>query len=111
MDMTAAAVENATAWSIDCLVCLGGGGTQKNALQRCEEAGLNVLTLPKTIDNDVAETDISFGFDTAHEHRHRSHRPAAHAPPPATTASSSAKSWGTRRAGWRWGPASPAART
>ena len=30
-----------------------------------KEAGLDVLTLPKTIDNDVAETDITFGFDTA----------------------------------------------
>ena len=64
MDMTAAAVENARRHQIDCLVCLGGGGTQKNAY-RLMKAGLNVLTLPKTIDNDVAQTDISFGFDTA----------------------------------------------
>jgi 6-phosphofructokinase 1 len=64
MDMTATAVENAHRMGIDTLVCLGGGGTQKNALA-LQEAGLNVLTLPKTIDNDVAETDISFGFDTA----------------------------------------------
>jgi 6-phosphofructokinase len=46
------------------LVCLGGGGTHKNAL-RLLEAGLPVITLPKTIDNDVWGTDISFGFDTA----------------------------------------------
>src|ERR1041385_382283 len=46
------------------LVCLGGGGTQKNAL-RLAQLGLNVITLPKTIDNDVAMTDASFGFDTA----------------------------------------------
>ena len=46
------------------LVCLGGGGTQKNAL-RLLEAGLPIVTLPKTIDNDVWGTDISFGFDTA----------------------------------------------
>jgi len=64
MDMTSTAVENAAKLGIDSLVCLGGGGTQKNALA-LQEAGLNVLTLPKTIDNDVAETDISFGFDTA----------------------------------------------
>ncbi len=64
MDMTATAVENARRLQIDCLVCLGGGGTQKNAF-RLSKAGLNVLTLPKTIDNDVAETDFSFGFDTA----------------------------------------------
>ncbi len=49
---------------LDCLVCLGGGGTLKNAL-RLKQAGLNVITLPKTIDNDVAGTDTSFGFDTA----------------------------------------------
>ena len=46
------------------LVCLGGGGTQKNAF-RLLEAGLPIVTLPKTIDNDVWGTDISFGFDTA----------------------------------------------
>ena len=64
LDMTAIAVENARRMQIDCLVCLGGAGTQKNAM-RLRHAGLNVLTLPKTIDNDVAGTDITFGFDTA----------------------------------------------
>ncbi len=49
---------------LDCLVCLGGGGTLKNAL-RLKQKGLNVITLPKTIDNDVAGTDSTFGFDTA----------------------------------------------
>jgi len=49
---------------LDCLVCLGGGGTLKNAL-RLKQMGLKVITLPKTIDNDVAGTDITFGFDTA----------------------------------------------
>jgi ATP-dependent phosphofructokinase / diphosphate-dependent phosphofructokinase len=65
MDMTDAAVENARRLGIDCLVCLGGGGTQKNALHLHKAGGLNVLTLPKTIDNDVGGTDMSFGFDTA----------------------------------------------
>ncbi len=65
MDMTAAAVENINKHHIDCLVCLGGGGTQKNALHLNKEGGINVLTLPKTIDNDVAMTDTTFGFDTA----------------------------------------------
>jgi 6-phosphofructokinase 1 len=46
------------------LVCLGGGGTIKNAYL-LKQMGLNVITLPKTIDNDVAMTDITFGFDTA----------------------------------------------
>ena len=65
LDMTQAAVENIRRHQIDCLVCLGGGGTQKNAMHMHREGGIDVLTLPKTIDNDVAETDISFGFDTA----------------------------------------------
>jgi 6-phosphofructokinase 1 len=46
------------------LVCLGGGGTMKNAL-RLHEFGIPVITLPKTIDNDVWGTDITFGYDTA----------------------------------------------
>jgi 6-phosphofructokinase 1 len=49
---------------LDALVCLGGGGTHKNALKLMEK-GLNVVTLPKTIDNDLALTDTSIGFDTA----------------------------------------------
>lgn len=46
------------------LVCLGGDGTARNAI-RLEEVGVPVLTLPKTIDNDVIGTDVTFGFDTA----------------------------------------------
>ncbi len=46
------------------LVCLGGGGTMKNAL-RLHRAGIPVIGLPKTIDNDVVMTDSTFGFDTA----------------------------------------------
>lgn len=65
MDMTAVAAANAKRLQLECLVCLGGNGTQKNAWQLFKNGGLNVLTLPKTIDNDVAMTDISFGYDTA----------------------------------------------
>jgi ATP-dependent phosphofructokinase / diphosphate-dependent phosphofructokinase len=65
MDMTSAAVENIRLHQIDCLVCLGGGGTQKNAWHLHTKGGIDVLTLPKTIDNDVAGTEITFGFDTA----------------------------------------------
>lgn len=64
LDMTETIVANYHANKLDCLVCLGGGGTQKNAL-RLMQAGLNLVTLPKTIDNDVALTDTTFGFDTA----------------------------------------------
>ncbi len=63
-DMTETIVENYDKWGLDCIVCLGGGGTQKNAL-RLHQAGLNVITLPKTIDNDVAMTDATFGYATA----------------------------------------------
>lgn len=63
-DMTDVLVENYHTQQLDALVCLGGNGTQKNAL-RLMEKGLNIITLPKTIDNDVAMTDTSFGFDTA----------------------------------------------
>ncbi len=64
MDMTQAAVDNARKQDFDCVVCLGGGGTQKNAYS-LHKAGLDVMTLPKTIDNDVFGTDTTFGFDTA----------------------------------------------
>lgn len=49
---------------LDCLVCIGGNGTLKTA-NLLSEAGLNVIGLPKTIDNDVWGTDLSFGFDSA----------------------------------------------
>jgi 6-phosphofructokinase 1 len=62
--MTEVIVENYHNHHLDALVCLGGGGTQKNAY-RLHKQGLNIVTLPKTIDNDVAMTDVTFGFDTA----------------------------------------------
>ena len=64
LDMTDAIVENYRKNHLDALVCIGGGGTQKNAY-RLMQRGLNIITLPKTIDNDVVMTDVSFGFDTA----------------------------------------------
>jgi ATP-dependent phosphofructokinase / diphosphate-dependent phosphofructokinase len=64
-DMTQVAVENIKRYHIDCLVCLGGGGTQKNALRLHQQGKVNVMHLPKTIDNDIEGTDVSFGFDTA----------------------------------------------
>ncbi len=63
-DMTQTALETYKKHALDALVCLGGGGTQKNAF-RMQKAGMNIVTLPKTIDNDVAFTDNCFGFDTA----------------------------------------------
>jgi len=49
---------------LDCLVCIGGNGTMKTAAKLAAE-GLNVIGLPKTIDNDVWGTDQTFGFDSA----------------------------------------------
>lgn len=66
LDMTGVMVETYKRHHLDALVCLGGGGTQKNA-KLLHDLGLNVITLPKTIDNDVSMTDVTFGFDTALE--------------------------------------------
>jgi ATP-dependent phosphofructokinase / diphosphate-dependent phosphofructokinase len=65
-DMVPTVVENYAKEGLDGLIVIGGGGTAKNAL-RLQAAGLNVLTLPKTIDNDIFGTDTSFGFATATE--------------------------------------------
>jgi ATP-dependent phosphofructokinase / diphosphate-dependent phosphofructokinase len=64
LDVTDVILDNYRTHHLDALVCLGGGGTQKNAY-RLVEKGMNIVTLPKTIDNDVAMTDVTFGFDTA----------------------------------------------
>jgi len=56
--------ENYKALGLDCLVCIGGNGTQKTAY-RLSQLGLNVVGIPKTIDNDVWGTDLTFGFDSA----------------------------------------------
>ena len=49
---------------LDCIVCIGGNGTLKTA-DRLSKEGLNVIGIPKTIDNDVWGTDLTFGFDSA----------------------------------------------
>jgi 6-phosphofructokinase 1 len=64
LDMTSVMREVVDKHDLLALVCLGGDGTAKNAL-KLAEIGVRVLTIPKTIDNDVAGTDITFGFDTA----------------------------------------------
>lgn len=49
---------------LDCLVILGGNGTQKTA-NLLREEGLNIIHMPKTIDNDIWGTDTTFGFQSA----------------------------------------------
>lgn len=66
VDMVPTVVENYEKDGLDALIMLGGGGTAKNAM-RMVDAGLNVIHLPKTIDNDIAMTDTTFGFATALE--------------------------------------------
>jgi 6-phosphofructokinase 1 len=56
--------DNYKKMGLDCLVILGGNGTHKTANLLAEE-GLNIVTLPKTIDNDVWGTDVTFGFHSA----------------------------------------------
>ncbi len=57
-------VESYEKMGLDALICLGGDGTQRFA-SHLHKAGLNIVGLPKTIDNDIAHTDITFGYDTA----------------------------------------------
>ncbi len=57
-------IENYHNLGLDCLVCIGGNGTMKTAHLLAKE-GLHIVGIPKTIDNDVWGTDITFGFDSA----------------------------------------------
>ena len=58
------AVANYKKWELDAMVCLGGDGTMSIA-NRLIAKGMNIVGVPKTIDNDLAETERTFGFDTA----------------------------------------------
>ena len=64
VDTVAAMKQTYYKLQLDCLVILGGNGTHKTANLLSEE-GLNVVTLPKTIDNDLWGTDMTFGFQSA----------------------------------------------
>ncbi len=59
-----AMLQNYYKLQLDCLVILGGNGTHKTA-NLLREKGLNIITLPKTIDNDLWGTDMTFGFQSA----------------------------------------------
>ena len=64
IDKVKAMVRNYKKAKLDCLVCLGGNGTHKNA-NLLREEGLNIIGLPKTIDNDIWGTETSFGYASA----------------------------------------------
>ncbi len=63
-DLSQTAIANIKRLEVDCLVCIGGDGTL-NIAYRLFRDGVPIIGLPKTIDNDVRGTDISFGFDSA----------------------------------------------
>lgn len=63
-DLSEQCIENVKRNEFDCIFTLGGDGTQKSA-RDFSVRGLNVIGIPKTIDNDVACTDITFGYNTA----------------------------------------------
>ncbi|MHC6204745.1 6-phosphofructokinase [Breznakiellaceae bacterium SP9] len=63
-DKVEAIKENYRAYNLDCLVVLGGNGTNTTGFRLARE-GLNVIGLPKTIDNDIVGTDSTFGFHSA----------------------------------------------
>lgn len=64
MDKPTLIQKNVAEMGLDCIVCIGGNGTQKTAA-KLAETGLNIVGIPKTIDNDIWGTDFSFGFDSA----------------------------------------------
>ena len=66
LDKVKSMKENYKKLKLDGLIVLGGNGTQKTA-NRLSQEGLNVIHLPKTIDNDIWGTDITFGFHSAVE--------------------------------------------
>ncbi|MBQ1607416.1 MAG: 6-phosphofructokinase, partial [Lachnospiraceae bacterium] len=64
LDKVEAMKSNYYKLNLNCLVILGGNGTQKTA-NLLREEGLNIIHLPKTIDNDIYGTDMTFGFYSA----------------------------------------------
>lgn len=63
-DLSEQVIENIKKFGFDCIFTLGGDGTQKSA-RDFSTKGVNIIGVPKTIDNDVACTEITFGYNTA----------------------------------------------
>lgn len=64
IDASHRAVKNYKRWGLDALIAVGGDGTM-NICRKFMDLGLNIVGVPKTIDNDLAATDYTFGYDTA----------------------------------------------
>ncbi len=63
-DVTDRVIKNVAAHQLDALICVGGDGTMSGA-SRMVDRGLRFIGIPKTIDNDLMHTEVTFGFDTA----------------------------------------------
>ena len=64
VDKPALIQRNIAELGLDCVVCIGGNGTQKTAA-KFAAMGINIVSVPKTIDNDIYGTDVTFGFQSA----------------------------------------------
>lgn len=64
VDYSQNAVKNYRNWKLDLIIAIGGDGTM-HIVDRFTELGLNFIGVPKTIDNDLASTDMTFGYDSA----------------------------------------------
>jgi 6-phosphofructokinase 1 len=63
-DMSHKAIRNLKRWALDALIAIGGDGTM-NICSKLQDEGIDIVGVPKTIDNDLAATDRTFGYDTA----------------------------------------------
>ncbi len=64
IDASARALKHYKGWGLDCIIACGGDGTM-HISKKLGEMGMNIVGVPKTIDNDLGSTDQTFGFDTA----------------------------------------------
>jgi phosphofructokinase-like protein len=64
LDKSANVVRNYKSWNLDAVIAIGGDGTMHISKKLCE-LGLNIIGVPKTIDNDLDATDVTFGHDSA----------------------------------------------
>jgi 6-phosphofructokinase 1 len=65
VDASARAIKNYKRWGLEALIVSGGDGSMHICKKLSEEGGLNIVGVPKTIDNDLYGTDVTFGYDTA----------------------------------------------
>ncbi len=64
VDASSRTLKHYKGWGLDCLIAIGGDGTM-HISKKLGEMGMNIIGVPKTIDNDLGATDQTFGFDTA----------------------------------------------